>query len=116
MLKAGELRERFEFQERERLADPGDEHGVAEGDWKHRFQCYARLIPLRRGETVLAARLQGVQPHVLTIRAHAQARAVRTDWRCVDMRTQVSYNIRTVEASPDNASIDMLIEAGPADG
>lgn len=112
-MKAGELSERFSFEKRDTLASPGDEYGVSEGEWIEQFTCWTKRVPLRRGETVIASRLSGVQPYVLTIRASNQARLIKTDWRAKDARTGDYYNIRTVEQSPDRASIDLLIDGGP---
>ncbi len=115
-MKAGELSERFSFEKREPLA--GDAYGVSEGEWIEQFTCWTKKVPLRRGETVIASRLSGVQPYVLTIPASNQSRLIQTDWRAKDTRTGLTYNIRTVEPSPDRASIDLLVDGGPgvADG
>lgn len=110
-MRAAELSERFSFEKREALA--GDAYGVAEGQWIEQFTCAAKKIPLRRGESVIASRLAGVQPYVLTIRASNQSRLIQTNWRARDARTGKEYNIRTVEPSPDRARIDLLVEEGP---
>lgn len=110
-MKAGELSERFSFEKRETLA--GDDYGVAEGEWIEQFTCWTKKVPLRRGESVMASRLSGVQPFILTIRASSQSRLIQTDWRAKDTRTGDFYNIRTVEPSADRASIDLLIDGGP---
>lgn len=115
-MQAGELTVPVEFQAREPLAAPGDENGTAIGAWQLRFTAYAKLVPLRRGESVLAGRLAGVQPYILTIWAQPAADALATDWRVVNRRTGETYNIRTVERDPKGVSIDCLIEAGVADG
>ena len=116
-MRAGELRERFAFYRRKPLTEPGDGYGTTEGEWLLVFRCRARTIPLRRGETVQAARLSGVQPMILTVRSTMWTRDVATDWRAEDVLTGKTYNIRTVEPDPKGASIDMLIEAGvPSDG
>lgn len=116
MIAAGLLRERFTFQQRAPKALPGDKHGTPVDDWVDVLTAAARLLPLRRGEAVIAARLEGVQPCILTIRSHTQARLIATDWRCVDARKGTVYNIRTVEHAPDRSTIDLLIEAGGASG
>lgn len=115
-MRAGELRARVEFQAREALAVPGDEHGTAVGEWRHQFATRAKMVPLRRGEAVIAGRLQGVQPYILTIRAGAAPATLSTDWRVIDKSTGQAFNIRTIERDPKGASIDLLIEAGPTDG
>lgn len=109
-MKAGELSERFSFEKRETLA--GDAYGVSEAEWIEQFSCATKKIPLRRGETVIASRLSGVQPYVLTIRASNQSRLIQTDWRAKDTRTGLYYNIQTVEPSSDRASIDLLVTGG----
>ncbi len=115
-MRAGELTERFAFEVREDLEPPGDENGTATGAWRHQFLADARLVPLRRGESVLAGRLAGVQPYVMTIHAQPAAARITTAWRCINRRTGQSFNIRTVEPDSVRATIDLLIEAGVADG
>lgn len=115
-MRAGQLEHRFRFERRERLAVPGDAHGVIEGGWQAQLaQVPARLAPLRRGEEVMGSRLQGVQPFILTVRRTSGTDKIDTDWRCVNERDGVIYNIRTVE-KPSRASIDMLIDAGGVSG
>jgi hypothetical protein len=115
-MRAGQLEHRFRFERRERLAVPGDAHGVTEGGWQVQIaQVPARLVPLRRGEEVLGSRLQGVQPYILTIRSYSATRLIETDWRAVDERTGIAYNIRTVE-KPARDHIDLLIDSGGASG
>lgn len=115
-MRAGELTERIEFQARAPLDPPGDENGTAIGAWRHQFFASAKLVPLRRGESVLAGRLAGVQPYIMTIHAQPAAANITTAWRVVNARTGESFNIRTVERDPKRGSIDLLIEAGVADG
>lgn len=113
-MRAGEQTALFSFEKREPL--PGDAYGVSEGSWIEQFRCSVKMVPLRRGEAVIASRLSGIQPYVLTIRSFIESRKVKTDWRACDVRTGITYNIRTVEPSPDRASIDLLVDAGGADG
>jgi head-tail adaptor len=117
MLRAGELTTPVEFQAREPLAAPGDENGTAIGAWRHQFFAHAKLVPLRRSETVIAARLSGVQPYVMTIRDHTAAKSLATDWRVINRRTGETFNIRTVERDPmKRGQVECVIEAGPVDG
>lgn len=113
-MKTGELRDRVEFQARAPL--PDSDTGTAVGDWLPQFIAAAKLIPLRRGEAVLAGRLQGVQPYILTIAGSARTDAIRTDWRCVNMRTGETFNLRTVERNLKDGIVEMVIDVGPADG
>lgn len=112
-MRAGELRERFRFDQRG-AADDG--YGTTVGPWQAQFTVAASLQLLRRGEQVVASRLSGVQPGILTVRASEQARQITTEWRAVDARTGRSWNIRTVEPSPKRDRIEMLVEGGVADG
>ena len=113
-MKAGELRERFAFYQRDAATDDG--YGNTIGAWVEQFTCAAGLTPLRRGEAVQASRLAGVQPFILRIRASTDSRAVTTAWRARDTRTAKVYNIRTVEPSADRVMIECLVEEGVADG
>lgn len=113
-MRAGEPTALFSFEKREPL--PGDAYGVSEGSWIEQFRHEVKIVPFRRGEAVIAARLSGVQPYILTIRSFEASRKIETDWRAKDIRTGITYNIRTKEPSPDRASIDMIIEAGVVDG
>jgi head-tail adaptor len=113
-VKAGHLRERFAFDVRSAGADDG--YGNVLQAWAQVFTCAAGMTPLRRGEAVQAARLSGVQPFILQVRASSDSRAVTTAWRARDTRTGTAYNIRTVEPSADRSMIEMVVEAGVAVG
>lgn len=113
MLKAGDLRESFAF---DRRLDQNDGYGNTQSGWVEQFRCAARKVVLRGTESVMAQRLQGVQPVVITIRSSATSRLVTTDWRARDLRTGEMFNIRTVTPSEDRAAIDILAEKGVASG
>lgn len=113
-MRAGELTERFRFEKR-RDTD-GDGLGTSMGKWEPKFTAAAKLRFRRGGEDVLAARLAGRQPAILTIRASRQAHEVAVDWRCVNVRTGAAYNIRDITPTSDRAAIEMLIEGGVVSG
>lgn len=117
-MRAGQLRERFRFEKRNLAEEPGDGYGNLVEGWIYQFSAWGGLTPLRRGETVIAARLSGVQPYVLAMRASSDTRRVTTEWRVQHISTGRFYNIKTVEPSADHASIDCLLEeaTGAADG
>lgn len=115
-MKAGELTERFRFEKRRDTSPEGDGGGTYVGKWEPQFTAAAKLRFRRGGEDVLAARLAGRQPAVLTIRASRQAREVAVDWRCVNARTGAAYNIRDITPTADRAAIEMLIEGGVNSG
>lgn len=110
-MRAGELRERFEFQER---PSQSDGYGNEQGPWQARYECAARRQMLRGGETVMASRLEGRQPAVLTIRANSMARRITTDWRARDIRTEEIWNIRSISPSEKRDFIELLVEKGAA--
>jgi hypothetical protein len=75
----------------------------------------ARILPLRGGESVLAARLEGTQPVVITVRYCALSRAITTDCIAVDARTGAIYNIRTnADTLEKRQYLDLIAEAGVA--
>lgn len=110
-MRAGELRERFEFQERERVKDG---YGNEEGAWRPRFERAGRRQMLRGGEQVMASRLEGRAPAVITVRACSQTRRATTDWRLRDVRSEELWNIRSISMSEKRDYLDILVEKGVA--
>lgn len=112
-MAAGRLNQKFRFEQR---SDVADGYGNTKAAWATVFTHAAARKFLRGGETVQAARLEGRQPVLLTIRSSAASRAVTTDWRAVDDRSGETYNIRAVNPTEDRKYIDILCESGVADG
>lgn len=110
-MPAGELRERISFFMQ---ADADTSYGIAAGDWDFQFTVAARIRPLLGSEPVLAQRLTGVQPVVITIRAHDGARRIETGWQARNIRTGAEYQIRAVTPGEKRAWIDLLAESGVA--
>lgn len=111
---AGSLRERLAFQRRS-SADDGYGNEVT-GDFATVFIEPAGMVAKVGGESVMAARLVGRQPYIVTVRQSARTRAVTTDWRIVDARDDRRvYNIRSIH-DPDGkrAWLDMLVEQNVA--
>lgn len=93
----------------------GNGQGGQRQGWKEQFQSRAHIRFLRGGETVIAARLSGTQPVVVTIPNHEAARAVTTEWRIRDARTGTIYNIRTNPVqSDDRRWLEITAESGVA--
>lgn len=113
MIETGLLSERIAFDKRE-TRDDG--YGNMVGEFVTQFTVWGRLRPLVGGETVLATRLAGRQPAVITVRSATWTRQVTNDWRCRDTRTGTIYAIRAVTPSEDRAHIDFLAEAGVGSG
>ncbi|MBB5702143.1 hypothetical protein FHS76_002018 [Ochrobactrum daejeonense] len=67
---------------------------------------------LRGGETVQAARLNGKQPVVATIRRNERTRLIKTDTVMRDTRTGTKYNIRAVVPTDDRKFLEVTAESG----
>lgn len=116
-MRAGELTERFRFEKRRDSSPEGDGFGNFEAEWQVQFTVAAKLRFRRGGEDVLAARLAGTQPAILTIRVSRQAWEIRSDWRCVNDRTGEAFNIREEPTlNRDRDGLEMLIERGVNSG
>lgn len=113
-MAAGNLRERLHFQRRAEI-DDGFGNQVA-GDFETVFTEAARLMPMRGSETVLASRLQGIQPYRVTVRSSERTRAVGPDWRAVDARNANRvFNIMTAaNVDEKNAYIELIVQEGVA--
>lgn len=111
MTGASELRDRYRFDQRGEDAN-GDRLGAFEPG----FTVWTRTTWLRGGEGVLAQRLEGKQPVILTVRATAQTREITNGFRAVDARTDVEFNITSVSPAKDPGFLDILAIAGGAAG
>lgn len=108
------LRERIAFEQR---ADVSDDYGNVKGEWLERFTLWARVMPLKGGESVVAERMQGSQPVVIRVRHSIQSARVDGGWRARDTRTGRTYNITSAANMDERREfIDMLATAGGADG
>jgi SPP1 family predicted phage head-tail adaptor len=110
---AGPLFERIAFDERQ-PADDG--YGNTIADWQEQFTYHAALVPIRGGETVLAAQLEGRATLILQVRRSDQTERITTFWRARNVRSGVHYNIRQVTQDPDRSRIELLCEYGVATG
>lgn len=108
---AGELRERVAFDE---ISDSDTSYGIAAGDWEEQFRRDARIRPLVGTEPVIAQRLTGVQPIVITVRSDSLTRTVTTAWRIRNVRSGDAFNIRSVTPDEKRRYVDFLVEKGPA--
>ncbi len=105
---AGPLRERLAFEARVAVDD--DYGNTIAGDYAEQFQAAARITPLKGGETVIADRLQGTQPYILTIRHCNSAKLLKPEWRARNLRTGAIYEIKSI-ANPDEKRQYMAIVA-----
>jgi head-tail adaptor len=104
-----------------------DSHGGVEIGWDtdNAVEARAKFLFLRGGETVQAARLEGRQPIVVTIRNSAAARAITTGWRMREnsegtldsggIWTGPAYNVRSGPVpSDDRRFLEFTVEGGVA--
>ncbi|PJR89956.1 head-tail adaptor protein [Ochrobactrum sp. 695/2009] len=116
---AGSLNCRLTFQRREQISD---EWGGTRGEWVDQFTVPGRLEPRygSNAESVMAARMQSMQPYNLTIRGSTAARQITASWRAYDARAGKTgekpnrvFGIKTV-VNPDerNAYLEMLVVEG----
>lgn len=107
MAPAGQYRERVAFEYRALVSDGfGNQQSAT---WTEAFICSARVRPLRGGESVQAARLSGRQPTLITVRVNDNTKMITTDWRARDVRSGVTYNIRS-KVNPDERRVDFDME------
>nr|WP_232272198.1 head-tail adaptor protein [Thiosulfatihalobacter marinus] len=84
---------------------------------EERFECWARFVFLRGGESVLAGRLAGRQVTVVTVRRSSTTAALTiattTRWQIRDKTTDMVYNIRAVEPNREKPRqfLDFLCES-----
>jgi head-tail adaptor len=63
----------------------------------------------------MAARLEGNQPVVITVRASSDTRRITTDWRAVDARDASHvFNVRSTSPGERRDYIDILCQLGVA--
>lgn len=116
---AGSLNCRLTFQVRQ---DVDDDFGGTRGEWVDQFTAPGRLEPRygSNAESLMAARMQSMQPYNLTIRGSTAARQVTASWRAYDARAGKTgdkpnrvFGIKTV-VNPDerNAYLEMLVVEG----
>lgn len=91
-----------------------DGYGGEETGWAEQFNCRARFLYLRGGETVQAARLEGRQPVVVTIRRSPASDAITPAWRMRDVRRGDIYNIRSIVPTDDRKWLELTCERGVA--
>lgn len=91
-----------------------DGQGGQEEGWTQAVSCRAHFRYLRGGETVQAARLEGRQPVVVTIRQSDAARSITPEWRMRDTRRHDVYNIRSIVPSENRLYLELTCEKGVA--
>ena len=111
MVQAGDLHERFAFDQPDTGEGPG---GVTGRVWVEKHACRAQVIYARGSEVIEAARLEGRPIYKLRIRQCDAARGITTNGRARDVRHGVEYSIREVDNITDRQWIYIVIEGGKA--
>lgn len=111
MSAAGELRERIAF---DKITSTDSVYGTVAGAWVEQFQCRAGVRCLVGSEPVIAQRLLGVQPVVITVRSSTNTRLVDPSWRIRDANSGVVYQIKACTPDAKRMWIDILASAGVA--
>lgn len=112
-MAAGKLREVLSFQARQSI-DDGAGNEVS-GPWQEQCRAAAERLALRGSEQVMASRLGGVQPYLVSVRYSLGTAAITTDWRAVDTRSGATYAIKTAVPRDRRDYIDMLLVEGTAE-
>lgn len=114
VMDAGHLRKRIAFDKR---AETDDGYGnPVSGDWQEQFVLSARVRPLKGSEAVLAARLEGRQPVVITVRVSRHSERIDPSWRARDADAGTVYALTAPPANMDEgrAFFDILATTGEA--
>jgi SPP1 family predicted phage head-tail adaptor len=65
------------------LVDDGFGNPVP-GEFETQFTAWANLHPLKGGEGVISARLEGTQPYIITVRYSSETEQVTEGWQIVE--------------------------------
>ncbi|MCO7728371.1 phage head closure protein [Brucella intermedia] len=111
-ITANALRDRVSLEKREEVDDG---YGNTYGQWVPQFERDACILLAKGGETVIAARLQSVQPALIIVRYDVETATINAAWRLIEIRSGTAYNIRTVaDMERRSRFITMLCESGVA--
>lgn len=109
-MRAGDLDHRVAFDKPVGSVTPT---GGQVTEWQEQIAgVWAAMKFLRGSETVIAARLSGRQPVVVTVRASGATRAIGPTWRMRDLRSGTIYAIRSIILSDDRAFVELTCESG----
>lgn len=112
MTHPGQLRESIALSKRS-LIDDGYGNEVT-GPFEVQATVPARVVGMKGQESVVAGRLQGIQPYVITIRNAGPAASVTTEWKATNTRSGVEYAIRSIIVDERGDYADLLCETGVA--
>ncbi len=111
-ITANDLRDRVSLEKREEIDDG---YGGTVGAWVPQFERNACILLSKGGETVIASRLQSIQPALIIVRYDAETATITAAWRLIETRSGTVYNIRTsADMERRGRFITMLCESGVA--
>lgn len=90
--------------------------GKKPGDWEFQCQEFARETFLRGPDTIIAQRQRGVNTVILTVPSSSATRLITAGWRARNLRSGVTYNIRSVTPNERLFQLDLMCEVGVPDG
>lgn len=116
--RASDLRFRVRFDKQD--FDQAAAGGGALGKWKAQFTRWAMIKPMQGSEPVVAQRLTGKQPVLITVRYDENTVLIDPSWRAVEVRNDNPvryYALKTAEDMDRKRQfITLLAIAGDADG
>lgn len=111
-ITANALRDRVSLEKREEIDDG---YGNVYGQWVAQFERDACILLSKGGETVIASRLQSIQPALIIVRYDTETATITAEWRLIETRSGTVYNIRTsADMERRGRFITMLCESGVA--
>lgn len=112
---AGRLRHRLGFFKRQ-MTDDGYGNQQTGFPDDPEFEVSGEVVARFGGEAVQAARLQGQQVYLITVRQNSLTRAVTTDWMVKDMNEGTIFAVKSGPVDPDDsrAFYELLAESGVA--
>lgn len=115
-MPAGPMRQLLAWERREDVnPDFPEDYGNTQSAFVTQFTMHAGRKALRGSEAVQAARLDGTQPYILTVRQCDQARLIRTDWQARDVRTGRVLQVKSIMDPTDRgAYLDIMVVEGVA--
>jgi SPP1 family predicted phage head-tail adaptor len=118
MTQAADLKHRLTFQKEVATPDP---YGGSTYVWTDQLTVWGSIIFRTGSETVIAQRLQGIQPVTVRVRYSAQTKAIEASWRIKHQRGDGVVDYYAVKSPPVRKPDDygfLLLEAvmGAADG
>lgn len=115
-MPAGPMRQLLAWERREDVnPDFPEDYGNTQSAFVEQFRMHAQRRAMRGGESVMASRLDGTQPYILTIRQCDMARRIRTDWQARDVRSGQELQVKSIVDPTDRGAVlDIMVVDGVA--